>query len=546
MSTPAGGADAFTSMVERRAGAGGTAFVEGATGRELRWAAVAHRQAGWAAAASTLGSRRLRPTRGSDVAPSTDHTARVGLLIADPLEMAAAFVSALAAGVTVAPLDPRGATTDLVRRAGTLGLAAVVGGGADLDQHGGALRAAGLDLWGAGPSGPAFLTSGRGDAETGGGAGAAVLMSTSGTTGPPKLIPLRAAALLHAARAIVSHHRLDRSDLGYSPLPLSHINGLVVGVTAAVVGGHTLVLDRRFSASRFWDVVERHGATWCNLVPAMIAVLATVAPPRPAQTERVAFARSASSPLPVATMERFERATGVKVIETYGMTEAGSQITSNPRPPEGRRPGSVGVAVGLELRVADSHGRPILDGRVGRVEIRGDQVASEYWAPPGTRPEVRPALGPEGWLDTGDLGSLDADGWLYLTGRNDDVINRGGEKLYPREVEEILFADPGVASAAVIGRPHPIVGEEPVAYVVAASGVDGETLLAALVERCRTELRSFRRPVEIVLVDSLPCGPNGKVRRADLRASLGSAQSCDLGRLVTSPPSLRSRKDTPC
>jgi acyl-CoA synthetase (AMP-forming)/AMP-acid ligase II len=541
-------ADAIRALIERRAASQAAVLVEGSTGRELSWAAVAARHAGWDASAAAVGTRRVRGRpAGGGRRPASDRTARVGLLIADPLEMAAAFVSALATGVTVAPLDPRGATPDLVRRVGTLGLAAVVGGGDDLDRHGAALQAAGVDLWAAGPAGPAFVARGHGDARTGGGGGAAVVMCSSGTTGAPKLIPLGADTVLHTAHAVVSHHRLDPSDRGYSPLPLSHINGLVVGVAAAFVGGHSLIVDRRFSASSFWDIVHRRRATWCNLVPAMISILATIPPPDPAQTARVSFARSASAPLPLATMERFEAATGVQIVETYGMTEAGSQVASNPRPPERRRPGSVGVAVGVEIRVTDGLGRPVPDGQVGGIEIRGDHVASEYWAPPGESPEVRPALGIDGWLATGDLGRIDADGWIYLTGRDDDVINRGGEKLYPREVEEVLFADPGVAAAAVVGRPHPIVGEEPVAYVVAAPGVDGETLLPALIERCRTELSGFRRPVEIVLVGSLPCGPNGKIRRADLRAAAGPAERSEVLRLLVTPPlSHRSRKDNPC
>jgi acyl-CoA synthetase (AMP-forming)/AMP-acid ligase II len=505
---PAPGSDPtefVRDLINRRAASGRTAFVEGATSRRLGWGDVAARADGWCAAGSSIG------VGGAG-------RARVGLLISDPLEMAAGFLAALAAGVTVAPLNATGATPELVTAAATLGLAAVVGGETDLDAHGPALGRAGLDVWEAGPSGVALVTRRDAAGVTGDGADAAMLLSSSGTTGPPKLIPLRLGQILHTADSVVSHHRLEPADRGYSPLPLSHINGLVVGVLAALVGGHSLVLDRRFSASSFWDVVERNDVTWLNLVPAMISILAARPAPDRCRLGSVAFARSASAPLPVTVLERFQRETGVVVVETYGMTEAGSQVTSNPRPPVPGRSGSVGQAVGVELRVVDGERRSVPAGQVGAVEIRGESVVTEYWAPGGTVPRTREARRPDGWLETGDLGRLDADGYVYLAGRNDDVINRGGEKVYPREVEEVLYAEVGVAAAAVVGRPHAIVGEEPVAFVVPAPGVDGDLLLSRLAERCAGELSRFRRPAEILLVEALPSGPNGKVRRGELRS----------------------------
>jgi acyl-CoA synthetase (AMP-forming)/AMP-acid ligase II len=518
-------------LLERRAAGGATAFVEGATGRRLGWHDVGVRAAGWRAAAPDLGARRVS-TPGASPA---DPTARVGLLLADPLEMAAAFVSALAAGVTVAPLNPASTAAELMAATRTLGLAAVVAGEADLDGRDAALRASDVDLWAAGPSGVAALRRSGGDAVTGGGGGAAMLLSSSGTTGTPKLIPLLLGPLVDTARSVVAHHHLEPTDVAYSPLPLFHINGLVVGVLSALVGGHRLVLERRFSASSFWDVVERNGVTWLNLVPAVISVLADRPAPEARQTARLGWARSASAPLPTATLERFERATGVTVIETYGMTEAASQVTANPRTPGERRPGSVGVPVGVELRVTDREHRPVPAGTVGLVEIRGERIVTEYWAPPGGASAPRPARGRDGWLVTGDLGRLDADGYLYLAGRDDDVINRGGEKVYPREVEEVLFADVGVAEAAVVGRPHATVGEVPVAFVVGRPGLDGDALVARLTERCAAELSRSRRPAEILLVDSLPSGLNGKVRRADLRTMAWTGRSPGRNRREAQP-----------
>ncbi|MGH8919220.1 MAG: class I adenylate-forming enzyme family protein, partial [Actinomycetes bacterium] len=153
-------------------------------------------------------------------------------------------------------------------------------------------------------------------------------------------------------------------------------------------------------------------------------------------------------------------------------------------------------------------------------QIRGESVVSEYWTPGGTA-EARPARGADGWLDTGDLGRMDGEGFVYLAGRLDDVINRGGEKVLPREVEETLLRDPEVSAAAVVGRPHPTVGEEPVAFVLSASGAgDAEALRQRLDARCRSELSRFKRPAEILVAETLPAGPTGKIKHGELRRAM--------------------------
>jgi len=494
-------ARSIAALLDSRSADKAPALVEGISARWLPWSEVARRVGNWRGAPPTL------------VAGS-----RIGVSLSDPVEMAAAVLGAIAAGFSVAPLDPALPTAEMLAAVRTLGLGAVVTGPGDLGPVRTALRAAGVDLWSTGPgslesagarSGPGVLLPGR---------GAALLLATSGTTGRPKLVPLREAQLLRVAGEVVSHHRLGPQDCGYSPLPLFHINGLVVGLLASLVGGHRLVVDRRFSAGVFWRVVEREEVTWLNLVPAALGVLATLPAPPPEVRRRVRFARSASAPLAAATLERFEARTGIPVLETYGMTEAASQITANPIEPDRRRPGSVGLPVVVELRVVDGSGRPVAPGELGEVQIRGDSVVESVWAPADSDEADRPVRGADGWLATGDLGRLDADGFLVLAGRADDVINRGGEKLYPREVEEVLLADPAVRAAAVVGAPHPLVGEEPVAFVVldgdAADGVE------RLRRRCVEALARHRRPAEIVVVDVLPTGPNGKVRRAELRRRL--------------------------
>jgi acyl-CoA synthetase (AMP-forming)/AMP-acid ligase II len=233
----------------------------------------------------------------------------------------------------------------------------------------------------------------------------------------------------------------------------------VVGLLATLRAGAYLAVDRKFSRRGFWELIAERGITWINAVPAIISILAMDPPaPRPAG---VRFVRSASAPLPRAALGRFESQTGVPVIETYGMTEAASMITANPL--DARKPGSAGRPAGSEVRIEAPGGipAPATPGEIGRVRIRGGGVIRAYAS--GGRPG---AIDADGWLDTGDLGYLDADGYLFLVGRSDDVINRGGEKIYPREIEEVLLAQPGVRTAAVIGAADEVLGERPVAYVV--------------------------------------------------------------------------------
>jgi oxalate---CoA ligase len=252
-------------------------------------------------------------------------------------------------------------------------------------------------------------------------------------------------------------------------------------------------------------------------VPAIIAILA-LEPPATRPSGRVRFVRSASAPLPPSALRRFEEAFGIPVVETYGMTEAASMITANPLDGP-RKPGSAGRPAGAEVRIVQRVGArqvPCPAGTVGRVQIRGRGVITEYAA--GGAPG---AVGPDGWLDTGDLGHLDSDGYLFLAGRSDDVINRGGEKIYPREIEDFLLAQPGVRAAAVVGARDDVLGERPVAYVVPAGSAHPDRLAAARLEEalraaCEAALPRPKRPTAFHLVAELPLGPTGKVARKRL------------------------------
>ena len=429
--------------------------------------------------------------------------ARIGVRLAEPLDYAAALVAVIAAGRVAVPLDPGAPDADTERSVAIAGTAAMItpGPGFDLLDEGATATAPPPGVGG-------------------------IFLSTSGTTGTPKGILLREEQLMHVAASVVEAHRLTRADRGYCPLPLFHVNAEVVGVLATLSAGAYLAVDREFSFGRtgFWEVIGERRITWINAVPAMISILAL--DPPAAVPAGLRFVRSASAPLPLASLRKFESQIGVPVVETYGMTEAASMITANPVDGP-RKPGSVGRPAGSQVRVEAAGGGDAAAGEIGRVKIRGAGVIRAYAC--GGRPGVIDA---DGWLDTSDLGYLDADGYLFLAGRSDDMINRGGEKIYPREIEEILLAQPGVRSAAVIGLPDALLGERPVAYIVPAQpGAAGPRraearakLAAALRAACESRLPRSKQPSDFRFMEQLPLGPTGKISRRLLK-DLATAQS---------------------
>jgi oxalate---CoA ligase len=432
----------------------------------------------------------------------------VGVAVSDPLEFAVVFLGVLSSGRWVAPLDASATDAELAGACARGAPRLVV---ADRPPPPGVPVE-----WVALPHGACYLAGTPSGAlampRVGSGG---VVLSTSGTTGAPKVIRLDEVQLLHTAGSVAAHLELSSGDRGFNPLPLFHINAEVVGLLATLIAGATLVLDDRFHRRGFWAAMERHRATWLNAVPAILARLAVLEDGERVPS-RVRFARSASAPLPVAVLERFERVTGIPVVETYGMTEAASQITANPLHGP-RKAGSAGLPVGTEVRVAAGDGVPASPGQVGRVGIRGPSVIRAY-----SSPGYDDRVDADGWLETGDLGYLDADGYLFLVGREDDVINRGGEKIYPKEVEDVALGDASVQAVAVIGWDHEVLGRVPVSYLV-LDGVRGpgdEGLAAELVgrvhERCTRMLSRPKRPVAYHVVKRLPQGATGKVRRRAL------------------------------
>ncbi len=440
-----------------------------------------------------------------DGATSPGHA--VAVAMRGSLDYAVALLAVVGHGRRCVPLDPNAPAADLARTLRATSTGTLLG-----DLPAGVVRAlAGLadDVTVLDPAstGRAAATA-PGDAPERPGA---LVLATSGSTGTPKVVELSEARLLHVARTVARHNALTPADCGYNTLPLFHVNAEVVAVLASLVAGARLVLRARFSRRAFWADLERTGATWVNAVPAILAILATEEPPA---LPGLRFVRSASAPLPAPTRRRVEQRLGVPVVESYGMTEAASQITVAPL--DGSAPfGSAGRPAGTEVQIRRPDGAPADVDEVGRVWIRGEGVITSYV---GGRAADR--FDADGWLDTGDLGHLDGDGFLFLAGRSDDVINRGGEMVHPAGIEAVLLADHRVREAVVVGVPDDILGSVPEAFVVAADDVDPEGLCHELAEHCARQLPRPWRPQAIHLVTDLPRAATGKIVRREVRAAV--------------------------
>jgi acyl-CoA synthetase (AMP-forming)/AMP-acid ligase II len=489
-------------------------FLDAGTGSTLTWSEAARHAADWT----------------GQLPPGTV----VALHIASPLAFCCAYLAGLAAGVCVAPLDPRAPDAELAAMLELVQAADVV---VDTEDAAAQLAGSGATIWITSATGLRRVE--RGTAARLRAPGVAALLPTSGTTGSPKLVPLTEEQLLRVAGLVAGHHALTPADRGYSPLPLFHVNAQVVGVLSTLISGGSLVVDDRFHRSRFWTAADELGVTWLNLVPAILGILGDGPAPRATVTRRVRFARSASAPLPTAVRARFEARSGIGVLETYGMTEGASQIAASPLAPSERRPGSVGLPVGVAVRIAREDGVASPADQVGAVELRGPNVIDFYLGAGRTR---IPARDSNGWLHTGDLALRDARGFIYLAGRGDDVINRGGEKVHPRAIEEVLLADARVRSAAVVGRPHWLLGEEPVAFVApdarpVAGGAAG--LAADLLARCSRALSPHKQPASVIVLPELPAGRTGKPDRRALRTR--AATEPPDGRATATPGRITSR-----
>ncbi len=334
----------------------------------------------------------------------------------------------------------------------------------------------------------------------------ALVLHTSGTTSRPKRVPLRHRNLTASVANIVESYRLGPEDVSLCAMPLFHVHGLVASALATLASGGTVSVPRRFTPMMFWPAARQARPTWFTASPTPHQlILMRTEEDRPAGTERLRFVRSCSSALSPDLMARMEDRLGVPVLEAYGMTEASHQMASNPLPPDPRVPGSVGRGTGVEIAILDEGGSLLPGGQPGEVGIHGPNVIDGY----ENNPEANRASFTDGWFRTGDLGTLDRGGYLRLLGRIKELINRGGEKIAPREIDEALESHPAVKEAVCFGVPHPTWGEEVAAAVVLTEHVAEKELIA----HCRKMLAEFKVPRRVHIVESIPRTPTGKVQR---------------------------------
>jgi acyl-CoA synthetase (AMP-forming)/AMP-acid ligase II len=451
----------------------------------------------------------------------------VAIVLPNGPEMAACYM-ACASGVTSAPLNPayradefefyltdlqakaliveRGSASPAVDVARRLGVRLIElvpraeGGAGDFD----------LDL-------PATAPAAHGgEAQPG---DVSMVLHTSGTTSRPKIVPLTQANLAASAQNIAATLKFTAADRGLNIMPLFHIHGLIAGVLAPLSAGSMVFCTPGFNALKFFAWMDEAAPTWFTAVPTMHQTILSRASKNGDVIARhpLRFMRSSSSSMPPQVIKEAEEVFGAPLVESYGMTEATHQMCSNPLPPLARKPGTVGVAAGPEVAIMGDDGTLLPRGGIGEIVIRGANVTPGYLNNDKANAEAFAA----GWFRTGDQGQMDAEGYLSITGRLKEIINRGGEKVSPREVDEILMDHAAVAQVVCFGMPHAKLGEEVAAVVVLREG-------AAVTERelqefVATRAADFKVPKKILFMDEIPKGATGKLQRIGLAAKLGLA-----------------------
>ena len=450
---------------------------------------------------------------------------RVVIVLHNGPEMATSFLC-VAAGAATAPLNPGYRAEELEFYLGDLKpKALVLEAGVDSPARAAAkkLSIPVLELTADRARGAGWFTlsGGAEGAPARGGMGdkddPALLLHTSGTTSRPKLVPLLQGNLLASAANIGRTLGLTRDDVCLNIMPLFHIHGLIAATLSSLAAGASVSCTPGFNALRFFAWLDEVRPTWYTAVPTMHqAILARSGRHRDViARSRLRLIRSSSQSLPPQVMAEMEKSFGVPVIEAYGMTEASHQMASNPLPPQARKPGSVGVAAGPEVAILDEEWKVLPHGEVGEVAIRGPNVTPGYEA----NPEANAVSFRDGWFRTGDEGVFDEEGYLRLTGRLKEQINRGGEKFSPLEVDHVLSSHPAVAQALTFAMPHDKLGEEVAAAVVLREGATATE--RELHDFCAKKLPHFKVPRKVVLVKEIPKGATGKLQRIGLAEKLG-------------------------
>ncbi|HYK43463.1 MAG TPA: AMP-binding protein, partial [Thermoanaerobaculia bacterium] len=472
---------------------------------------------------------------------------RVAVVLANGPEMATAFLALSANGVFV-PLNPAYRRQEFDFLLSDVGARAlIVASGSDSPARS-AARSLGLPVLEAAidPDGGLSISGPRiggasGDA-FGGAEDVALVLYTSGMTSKPKAVPLTHRAICTAAHNIAVALELEPKDRCMDVMPLFHAHGLIIALLSSLTAGGSTICSRGFSPETFFEYLEAFRPTWYTSAPTIHHAVLQEAPAHRKLLERrdVRFIRSSAAFLPAAVRAGLEREFGAPVIEAYGMTEC-PQITSNPMAEGRRRTGSVGLAAGPEVAILNGDGDPAAPGERGEIVIRGPAVTRGY----DNQAAAHESSLAGDWFRTGDQGVLSPDGYLSLTGRLKDIINSGGEKIAPSEIDEVLLSHPAVFEAVAFGVPHPTLGEDVAAAVVLRPDISATE--KNLRDFVATRLAGYKVPTQILIIPEIPKGPTGKLKRTGLAEILGlvaPGQGHEVplpGRPADEPDSVRSR-----
>jgi long-chain acyl-CoA synthetase len=340
----------------------------------------------------------------------------------------------------------------------------------------------------------------------------AIIIYTSGTTGKPKGCLLTHGNIIANARQITRWLKFTERDCLLTVMPLFHMNAVSVTTMTPLYAGASTVISPKFSASRFWQIVSDYKVTSFGSVATMLSMLLSTYPegvPAGLESHQLRFAMCGSAPVPAEVLRKFEETFNCLVIEGYGLSESTCRSTFNP-PDERRRPGSCGMAIGNEMKVVDEEDREVAFGELGEIVLRGENILKGYYK----NAEATTRAFRSGWFHTGDIGYKDADGFFYIVDRKSDMIIRGGENIYPREIDEVLYKHVAVAAAATIGIPDPLYGEEVAAFIVLKEGAQASE--EEIIAFCREHLADYKCPKSVRFVADIPKGPTGKLLKREL------------------------------
>jgi long-chain acyl-CoA synthetase len=441
---------------------------------------------------------------------------RVGIMLPNVPAFPIAFFGALAAGAVVVPMNPLFKSREIAYYLSDSGAKVLIAWHTAAGEAAKGAADAGVQVLVAETADLAELIAEHAPAtevSDRGGEDDAVILYTSGTTGQPKGAQLTHNNMTNNAEVVVRtllHNSPDDVTMGC--LPLFHVFGLTCGLNATVAAGGTLTLLPRFDGGKALEIIQRDQVTIFEGVPTMYAAMLHCPDGDPAQTATLRTCISGGASLPLEILREYEEKFGCVILEGYGLSET-SPVASFNLPDRERKPGSIGLPVeGVQMRLVDEQGQPSDEGEIGEIAIKGHNVMKGYLG----KPEATAEAITDGWFRTGDLAKVDDDGYFYIVDRKKDLIIRGGYNVYPREIEEVLHEHPAVAEVAVIGIPHPDLGEEIGAAV--ALKPDGSATPEELRAFAREKVAAYKYPRQVWLVDALPKGPTGKILRREVKA----------------------------